>query len=55
MQVDCTPPGDLAIRVLDFRAADGGYLKLTPWNAAGVGTVSAIGLRSSGSMVRTPL
>ena len=54
VQVDCTPPGDLVVRVLDFRASDDGYLKLTPWNAAGVGAVSAIGLRSSSSAVRVP-
>lgn len=35
MQVNCTPPGDILIRVLEYRPSGGGYLKLTFLNVAG--------------------
>lgn len=52
LQVDCTPPGNLVIRVLQYRAASGGYLKLTPLQTAGVGAVSKIEYKQSGADVR---
>jgi hypothetical protein len=52
-QVDCTPPGDLAVRVQQLRLSDAGYLKLTPWDSAGVGSVSAIAYKSSSAPVCT--
>ena len=51
MQVDCTPPGGLAIRVQQLRLSDSGYLKLTPWDTAGVGSVSAIDYKSNSAPV----
>ena len=46
-QVDCTPPGDIIIRILSFRATSGGYVKLTHLQTAGVATVKSIDFKSS--------
>lgn len=35
MQVNCSPPGNITIRVLEYRPSGGGYLKLTFLNVAG--------------------
>ena len=35
VQVNCTPPGNITIRSLEYRPSGGGYLKLTFLNVAG--------------------
>ena len=50
-KVDCTPPGNLEIRVLEYRPTSGGYLKITPWQTAGVATVSKIEYKQSSAAV----
>ena len=50
-QVDCAPPGNIVIRVLQYRPDAGGYLKIVPLQTAGVGAVKAVGYRSSGATV----
>ena len=51
MQVDCTPPNDIVIRVLSFRATSGGYVKLTHLQSAGVATVRSIEFKTSAALV----
>lgn len=51
VQVDCTPPGNLEIRVLEYRPSSGGYLKITPWQTAGLATVAKIEYKQSGAAV----
>ncbi|BDA41084.1 probable Expansin-B17 at N-terminal half [Coccomyxa sp. Obi] len=46
-QVDCTPPGNIVIRVLEYRPTSGGYIKITPLDTAGVATVSSINTKAS--------
>lgn len=52
LQVDCTPPNNLVIRVLSFRATSGGYVKLTYLQAAGVATAKSIEYKSSSASVK---
>ncbi|KAK9916482.1 hypothetical protein WJX75_003217 [Coccomyxa subellipsoidea] len=47
--VDCTPPGNLEIHVLEYRPSSGGYLKITPWQTAGLATVAKIEYKQSGA------
>jgi hypothetical protein len=49
--VDCTPPGNLIIRVQQFRASAGGYLKISPWQTAGIAAVKSIDFKSSSADV----
>lgn len=51
MQVDCTPPNNIVIRILSFRATAGGYVKLTHLQSAGVATVKSIEFKSSAAPV----
>ncbi len=53
MQVDCTPPGNLEIRVLEYRSTSGGYLKITPWQTASIAAVSKIAFKQSSADVST--
>ncbi|CAL8466633.1 g6169 [Coccomyxa elongata] len=46
-QVDCTPPGNIVIRVLEYRPTSGGYIKITPLETAGVATVSSVDYKAS--------
>lgn len=52
LQVDCTPPGNIVIRVLEYRPTSGGYIKITPLETAGVATVSSIDYKASSADVR---
>ena len=45
--MDCTPPGNIIIRILSFRATSGGYVKLTHLLTAGIATVKNIDFKSS--------
>ncbi len=45
--MDCTPPDGIVIRILAFRAAAGGYVKLTHLQSAGIATVKSIDFNSS--------
>ena len=45
VQVDCQPPDNIVIRILEFRPSAGGYLKLVLLNVAGSGAISSLGIR----------
>ena len=47
MQVNCKPPGGLAIRLIQYRPTLGGYLKLAVLDVGGSGGLTAVGVRSS--------
>lgn len=52
LQVDCTPTGDIVIRVLEYRPTLGSYIKITPLETAGVATVSSVDYKASSAAVR---
>ncbi len=54
MQVDCTPPNDIVIRVLSFRATSGGYVKLTHLSSAGIASVRSIESKNTAAPVSQP-
>ena len=51
MQVDCTPPNNIVIRVLSFRATSGGYVKLTHLSSAGIATARSIEFKNTAAPV----
>lgn len=49
-KVNCKPSGNLVIRVLDYRASGGGWLRLTPLRVAGSADVTGIELSGAGQV-----
>lgn len=51
--VECTPPGNMSLSILEYRAAEGGYLRLVPFNVAGASGISSVELRQTPLSVST--
>ena len=49
LQVNCNPPGNLELRLQDYRPSGGGYLKLAVYAASGP-SVKAVDLRTNGAV-----
>ena len=50
-QVPCRPTNNIQLRILELRATEGGYLKLTLLDVAGGGALSSVSVRQYGTNV----